>query len=466
MWYLEEREINKIHENEIINKILANRNITSKKEADIFLNKGLGKLNDPYELTDIKKAVKRIDNAINENQRILIYGDYDVDGITSTSVLINYFEDIGFKNYSFYIPNRLKEGYGLNIDSLKKVDLDNIDLVITVDCGITAIKEVRYLNKKDIDVIVTDHHKLGENLPEAFAVIDPQRETNNYYKVLAGVGVVFKLLQALDIYNNTQHIYNHLDLVVLGTVADIVSLKNDNRILVSEGLKTLNNTKKIGLKHLIEKLGLNEKEINPGQIGYIVAPPINAIGRMEKPDQGVELLTTKDSKKADSISQKLIKINKERQNKEEDIYKQALSMIDDNDIKNQKAIILASKGWHRGVIGIVASRLIDKYYLPVILIAVDENGIGHGSARSIDNFDITEGLSYCSETLENFGGHSMAAGLSIEEKNLNKFKEMFNEYMSDELNPTDFIPGLKLDAIINNSMINQPFYDKLEKLKP
>ncbi len=466
MWYLEEKQINRIHEDEIINKILANRNITIKQRADIFLKKNIADLRDPYELTDVKKAVQRVDTAIKNNQKILIYGDYDVDGITSTSLLINYFEDVDYKNYSFYIPNRLKEGYGLNIDSLSKINLGNIDLIITVDCGITALKEIEFLNKKDIDVIITDHHKLGEALPKAFAVIDPQRENNEYFKVLAGVGVVFKLLQALDIYNNTNYAYNHLDLVTLGTVADIVALKNDNRILVSEGLKIINKTEKVGLKLLIAKLGMNDKEINPGQIGYIIAPPINAIGRMEKPDQGVELLTTNDDNVADDISQKLIKINKERQNKEEEIYNQALSLVDEQDIKNQDAIILASKGWHRGVIGIVASRLIDKYYLPVILIAIDEDGIGHGSARSIDNFDITEGLSYCKELLDNYGGHSMAAGLSIKEKNLNKFKNMFNEYMDEQLQPTDFIPGLKLDAIINLNKINYPFYKKLDKLKP
>ncbi|MGM0445488.1 MAG: single-stranded-DNA-specific exonuclease RecJ [Bacillota bacterium] len=466
MWYLEEKQNNKIHEDEILSKILANRDINNNPEADIFLNKSRGNLRDPYQLTDVKKAVKRIISAIKNNQRILIYGDYDVDGITSTSLLINYFEEINYKNYSYYIPNRLKEGYGLNIDSLSKIDLDKLDLVITVDCGITALKEVEFLNKKDIDIIITDHHKLGESLPEAFAIIDPQREDDGYFKVLAGVGVVFKLLQAVDIHNNTDFVFNHLDLVALGTVADIVALKNDNRILVSEGLKIINKTEKVGLKLLIEKLGMSDKEINPGQIGYIIAPPINAIGRMEKPDQGVELLITNDNNVADEISQKLIKINKERQNKEEEIYNQALSMIDQKNINNQDAIILASKDWHRGVIGIVASRLIDKYYLPVILIAVGDDGIGHGSARSIDNFDITEGLRYCNELLENYGGHSMAAGLSIKENNLNKFKKMFNEYMNKELQPTDFIPGLKLDAIINLNKINNYFYKKLDKLKP
>ena len=466
MWYLEEKEINKIHEDEIINKILVNRNINSEKEADIFLNKNIDNLRDPFQLTDVKKAVKRIDEALNNKEKILIYGDYDVDGITSTSVLINYFKDIGFNNYSFYIPNRLKEGYGLNIDSLENIELEDVGLIITVDCGITAIEEVKFLNKKEIDVIITDHHKLGDKIPGAYAIVDPQRESDSYYKVLAGVGVVYKLLQALDIYNNTDFVNNHLDLVVLGTVADIVSLKNDNRILVNEGLNILNDTNKIGLKQLIEKLGLNDKEINPGQIGYIIAPPINAIGRMEEADQGVELLTTTDINKADTISQKLIKINKDRQNKEEEIYKEALAMIDKKDIKDQNAIILSSKGWHRGVIGIVASRLIEKYYLPVILIAIDESGIGHGSARSIDNFDITEGLSSCRELLENYGGHSMAAGLSIKENNLNEFKNKFNNYMLNELNPQDFIPGLKLDAIIKKSYISMPFYKKIDKLKP
>jgi len=466
LWYIEDPENQKVHKNEIINKLLLNRGIDTKEKVESFLKPDYQNLKDPYELKDMKKAVVRFNNAISNNEKILIYGDYDVDGITSTSLLIHFFKDINFTNFEYYIPNRLKEGYGLNKESLENIEINKVNLIITVDCGITAVDEIDYLNQRNIDVIITDHHKLGEKLPNACAIIDPQREESDYYKVLAGVGVVFKFLQAVEKKINSNCIQNHLDLVTLGTVADIVPLKNDNRIIVKHGLEKIKKTDKLGLEKLISRLKLDKKEINPGRIGYIVAPPINAIGRMENPSEGVQLLTTKSEKDADDISRKLIKINKVRQNKEEEIYKDALNMINQKDIKAQKPIILASDQWHRGVIGIVASRLVEKYYLPVILIALDKDGQGHGSARSISSLDITDGLEFANELLESYGGHSMAAGLSINEKNLDKFRERFKIFLHNELKPKDFIPGLKVDSIIGVSEINSSFYKKLELLKP
>ena len=466
LWHIEDTKNKKIHENDIINKLLLNRGIDTKKKVETFLNSDYQKLKDPYELKDMKKAVSRIIQAISDNEKILIYGDYDVDGITSTSLLIHFFKNINFTNFEYYIPNRLTEGYGLNKDSLENIEINKVNLIITVDCGITAVDEIEYLNQKEIDVIITDHHKLGKKLPNAYAVLDPQREKSDYYKVLAGVGVVFKFLQAVDEKLELNCIQNHLDLVALGTVADIVPLINDNRIMVKHGLEKIKNTDKLGLDKLIERLKLDKNEINPGRIGYIIAPPINAIGRMENPAKGVQLLTTQSEQEADEISKKLIKINKDRQNKEEEIYKDALDMIKTKDIKAQKPIILASEDWHRGVIGIVASRLVEKYYLPVILIAIDKNGEGHGSARSISGLDITEGLEFSNEWLENYGGHSMAAGLTINKDNLDKFRKKFESFLNSELAPEDFIPGLKIDSIIDIDEINLNFYKKLELLKP
>lgn len=466
IWYLEDKNKKKVHENEILNNILINRGIDEKEKAEKFIKNSYKDLEDPYKLTDMDKAASKIIEAFQENKRILIYGDYDVDGITSTSLLINYFKDNGFSNYNYYIPNRLKEGYGLNIDSLKNIDIKSYDLLITVDCGITAVKEVKYLKKEGIEVIITDHHKLKDKLPQAFAVVDPQRESFDYFKVLAGVGVVFKLLQAVDQEIKSDSLKDHLDLVALGTVADIVKLKNDNRILVKKGLQIIKNSKKIGVRQLISDLKLTDKEITPGQIGYIIAPPINAIGRMQNPEKGVELLTTESLISAEKISEKLLTINKERQKKEEEIYKQALEMIDPKDIQDQKPIVLFSKDWHRGVIGIVASRLVEKYYLPVILIAIDDQDIGHGSARSIDNFDITEGLNYTKGLLENFGGHTMAAGLSIRKDNIESFKKELDTYLKKRLSPKDFIPGLRIDSVIDIRDIDYSFYKNLELLKP
>src|SRR6056297_3193816 len=458
MWYLKEIKLNKIHKNNILNKILHNRGINTKVEAQRFIKPNYLDLKDPYLLKDLKNAVQILIKVIQDNKKILIYGDYDVDGITSTALLINFFKDIGFNNFDYYIPNRLKEGYGLSLESLHKIKLDKFDLVITVDCGITAVKEVEYLKKRNIKVIITDHHKLKSQLPPADAVIDPQRNANDYFKVLAGVGVAYKLIHAVDQKLEAGCCRDHLDLVGLGTVADIVPLKNDNRIMVKEGLDKLKKTDKIGLKKLLEDLGLSNQEINPGQIGYIIAPPINAIGRMEEPEKAVELLTTNQEDTALRISKKLIAINKERQRKEKEIHNQALKMVKPEDIKAQNPIVLAAKNWHRGVIGIVASRLVERYYLPVILIALDENGIGHGSARSINGFDITEGLEHCKEFLENYGGHSMAAGLTVKEKNINKFVEKINTHIKENLDPIDFIPGINLDEILKIDQINLQLY--------
>jgi len=465
IWYLEQKE-NIVHEDRIINQVLLNRGLDTENKVAKFIKAEYSKLADPYLLTDLTKAVQRLLEAINNEERVIIYGDYDVDGITSTSLFIRFFEDINFSNYDYYIPNRLKEGYGLRIDSLDNIDLAKYDLLITVDCGITAVEEVDYLNKQGVDVLITDHHKLGDEIPAAVAVIDPQREESDYFKVLAGVGVVFKFLQAVEREMNLNIIKNHLDLAALGTVADIVELKNDNRIMVKEGLEILKNTKKLGLEKLLSRLKLKGKKINPGQIGYIVAPPINAIGRMEEPEKGVKLLTTNNKQEAEQISKKLIAINRDRQKKEEEIYKEALAMINKEDIKQQKPIVLHSRDWHRGVIGIVASRLVEKYYLPVILIAIGEDGIGHGSARSISKLDITEGLKYTRDLLENYGGHSMAAGLSIKEDRIDAFKDKLNQYIQEKLSPEDFIPGIKLDSIIKSNKINEKFHQKLDLLKP
>ncbi|MCF8001218.1 MAG: single-stranded-DNA-specific exonuclease RecJ [Halanaerobiales bacterium] len=466
LWYIEDSNNLKMHEDDIINKLLLNRGIDTKNKVETFLQPDYQNLKDPYELKDMKKAVNRIIKAISNNEKILIYGDYDVDGITSTSLLIHFFKNINFTNFEYYIPNRLKESYGLNKESLENIEINKVNLIITVDCGITAVNEIEYLNQKEIDVIITDHHKLGNKLPNAYAILDPQREKDDYYKVLAGVGVVFKFLQAVDEKLELNCIQNHLDLVALGTVADIVPLINDNRILVKHGLAKIKNTDKLGLEKLLNKLKLDKEDINPGRIGYIIAPPINAIGRMENPAKGVQLLTTKSEKEADEISKNLIKINKDRQNKEEEIYEDALNMINTKDIKSQNPLILASEDWHRGVIGIVASRLVEKYYLPVILIAIDEDGEGHGSARSISGLDITEGLEFSKEWLESYGGHSMAAGLTIKKDNLDKFQKKFKTFLNNELTPEDFIPGLKIDSIIDVDDINLNFYKKLELLKP
>ena len=455
----------------VLLKILSKRGYNKEEEIKSFLYGTLDDLNDPFLLTDMEKAVSRILRAIKNDEKIIIFGDYDVDGITSTTLLYRYFKENFDYNLDFYLPNRQKEGYGLNKEALTKFAKEKYDLLITVDCGITGIKEVEYANSEGIDVIITDHHQPTDSIPKAIAVIDPHRQGDNYpFKYLAGVGVAFKLCQALEYEKNKQYInqglIDLLDIVTLGTVADIVTLTAENRILVKKGLEIINNTENIGLKNLIDQVGLNEKEITTGHIGYIIAPHLNAAGRVSDPATCIELLTTNDNNKAEHIVSDLRRINKERQDLEQRILDEAKEMVENQiNLETEKAIILASENWHHGVIGIVASRLVEQYYRPTILIAVDK-GVGKGSCRSINGLNIYQVLSECSNYLDSFGGHNMAAGLTIDPANLAEFRRSFNSFLNSCLSNEDMIPSLKLDAFLNQEDITMNFYQQLNLLEP
>jgi len=472
-WFLKKEKIsNNIKGlSPVLLKILSKRGYNEGEEIKAFLYGTLDDLNDPFLLKDMKKAVSRIVKAIENEEKIIVYGDYDVDGITSTTLLYRYFKDSFDYSLDFYLPNRQKEGYGLNKEALRKFAEENYDLLITVDCGITAIKEVEYANSKGIDVIITDHHQPTDIIPKAIAVIDPHCQGDNYpFKYLAGVGVAFKLCQALEYQENkkfiSQNLIDLLDIVTLGTVADIVSLTDENRILVRKGIEIINNTKNIGLRNLINQVGLNEKEITTGHIGYIIAPHLNAAGRVSDPANCIELLTTSDTHKAEQIVSDLRRINKERQELEQRILDEAREMVEDQtDLETEKAIILASENWHHGVIGIVASRLVEQYYRPTILIAVDK-GVGKGSCRSISGLNLYQALSECSSYLDGFGGHKMAAGLTIDPEKLSDFKRSFNSFLNSCLSNEDMIPSLRVDALINQDEITMDFYQQLSLLEP
>ncbi len=455
----------------VLLKILSKRGYNEEKDINSFLYGTLDDLNDPYLLTDMTEAVSRIVMAIKNDEKIIVFGDYDVDGITSTTLLYRYFKESFDYNLDFYLPNRQKEGYGLNKEAIAKFADEKYDLLITVDCGITAIDEAEYANSKGIDLIITDHHQPSDTIPQAIAVIDPHRRGDKYpFKYLAGVGVAFKLCQALEYHKNKQFISQQLidllDIVTLGTVADIVTLTDENRIMVRKGLEIINNTENIGLKNLINQVGLNEKEITTGHIGYIIAPHLNAAGRVSDPATCIELLTTNDTNRAENIVSDLRRINKERQDLEQKTLDEANEMVENQiDLETEKAIILASENWHNGVIGIVASRLVEEYYRPTILIAIDK-GVGKGSCRSISGLDIHQALSECSNYLDGFGGHKMAAGLSIDPANLSSFRNAFNSILDACLTNEDLIPSLRVDALLNQDEITMDFYQQLSLLEP
>lgn len=458
--------------NNIIEQILVKRGINTQKEKKEFIEADIKNLYDPYLFSDMEKAVAIIMDYIKKRKNILIYGDYDVDGITSISLLKLFLKKVFDYDPDYYIPDRLKEGYGLNEKAVKTIAKKNYDLIITVDCGITAIKEIKLAEKLGLKTIITDHHKPAEILPTAFAIINPKTKNSQYpFDKLAGVGIVYKLCQALSKKIKNQSLdrvlLDYIELAAIGTVADIVPLKDENRILVKKGLMKLRKTGIKGLRILLKKLGLNKNKFTAGHVGFIIAPPINAAGRLAEPDKGVQLFTGNNDNKLNNIAEDLIKINRKRQKEEEKTLNEALEKIEDNlDLQNDKAIILASNNWHQGVVGIVASRLVEKYYRPTILIAVNDDGIGHGSARSISNLNLYDSLSSVSKYLENFGGHSQAAGLTIKENNLTKFKMEFNKYLTEILDEDDYVPKLKIDTVITSEKINKELYYKIDRLAP
>ena len=368
-----------------------------------FLNPDYSRLYNPFLLKDMDKAVNRILSALENKEKIIIYGDYDVDGITSTSILFLFLKENG-AIVDYYIPNRMEEGYGLNLEAINKIKDKGTDLIITVDTGITAVNEVALAKELGMDVIITDHHECQAEVPQAYAVIDPKQEDCSYpFKLLAGVGVSFKLIQALaKKLNNENSICKYMDIVSVGTVADIVPLIDENRILVKKGFEDIPNTQNIGLDALLKVSGYKGGPVTTGLIGFALGPRLNASGRIGDAKRGIELLITNDKEKAKMIADELNEENKNRQAMEQEIFNEAISLIEKEfDIKNTKVIVIAGEGWHQGVIGIVASKIVEKYYRPTILLTI-EDGIAKGSARSVEGFNIFEALCESSQFLTKF----------------------------------------------------------------
>ena len=444
----------------ILANILVNRNI---ENIDKFLNPTRHDFHDPFLMPDMEKAIQRLIKAIEDKQKIMIFGDYDADGITSITVLKKFLNERGME-VGTYIPNRLNEGYGLNKEAIKKIFDQGYTLMITVDCGISGIEEIDYANSLGIETIITDHHEPAESLPNAYAVIDAKRKDNKYpFNQLAGVGVVFKVIQALSIKLglDEKEYLKYLDIVCVGTISDIVPLIDENRVIAKLGLKLVEVTRNIGLRILIQSIGF--KEINSTAISFGVAPRINACGRMGHQQEALDLFLCDDINKAKEIATRLNAFNQERQAKEKAICKQVVEQIEAGE-KDKTCIILGHEDWHHGIIGIVSSKVTEMYFKPSILICF-EGDEGKGSGRSIPGFDLHEALMKCSDTIEKFGGHSMAIGITVKKDKFEEFKQEFEEY-AKSCNISEIVPVVQIDEEVNLKDICMEDVRSLKLLEP
>ena len=412
----------------ILAKLLIARDI-KEDQVENFLKGDLNDLKDPYLMKDMEKFVARVDQAIRNHEKICIYGDYDVDGITSITIMYQFLTEIG-ANVEYYLPDRLVEGYGINNSALQQIKDNGVTLVITVDCGITAIEEVEFAKTIGLDICITDHHECTEKVPDCIAIINPKQKDDHYpFKMHAGVGVAFKCITAISKkYNLDEEMYlKYLDIVAIGTISDIVPLVDENRIISKYGLKQMEHTKNIGLKALLKIT--NYKEMDSIMVSFGMAPRINACGRMGNARIAVSLLLEKDSTKATQIAMKLDELNTERQIVEKDIFDEAIRMIEEKKLDQKNSIVLYHESWHNGVIGIVASRLVNIYYRPVILLT-KEHGMIRGSGRCQMGFSLYDALTECKDTLLQFGGHELAAGLSIAEEKISDFMLEFEQVVT------------------------------------
>jgi single-stranded-DNA-specific exonuclease len=449
-------------------QLLVQRGITTFKEAKDFFRPDLANLHDPFLMKDMDVAVQRILDAIQAGEKVLIYGDYDVDGTTAVALVYSFFKD-HFKDIDYYIPDRYDEGYGVSQKGIDYASGHGISLIIALDCGIKAVDKIDYALEKGIEFIICDHHNPGDRIPDAVAVLDPKQEGCNYpYKELSGCGVGFKLIQAYGIKTGQtpESIFDFLDLVVVSIASDIVPITGENRIMAHYGLKKLNERPSMGLKAIKEVAGIDKKQIDVEDIVFKIGPRINAAGRMESGKKSVDLLVCENWKDAGVISKKINSFNLDRRNIDTEITRQAIEMIQGDDtLRERNSTVLYNPEWHKGVIGIVASRLLDHYYKPTVILT-KSNGFITGSARSVSGFDLYQAIESCSDLLVNFGGHKYAAGLTMKVQNLSEFRERFEKYVSDTIDPEQLIPVVEIDTELQLKDINEKFYRILKQFEP
>lgn len=453
---------------QVVAQLLINRGIHTTEQGRLFLSSELTSLHRPFLFKDMNKAVNRIIKAVEAGEKILVYGDYDADGLTATALLVKVFRDLG-QDVDFYVPNRLIEGYGLHLAVLQKARDNGTSLVVTVDCGISALSEARWAEENGLDLIITDHHEPPPEIPPAFALLNPKIPGCEYpFKELAGVGVALKLAQALleTAGRGSAAWQEYLDLACLGTVADIVPMHGENRILVKHGLQVLANTRSAGLEALVSSSGIKKGNLGPREVGFGLAPRLNAAGRIGSPDLALKLLLTDNTEEAQELACVLNKGNQERQKIESAVLGEALVLLEERPELSQSPVItLASENWHSGVIGIVASRLIDRFYRPVFLLSL-EGDEGKGSARSIPGFNIHKALAYCQKHLLDFGGHEMAAGFAIKRSNIESFFKELNIYAEKVIGDKRMIPLLDVDGFVDIGQVSEGLVNEIIKLRP
>ncbi|MCL2391114.1 MAG: single-stranded-DNA-specific exonuclease RecJ [Oscillospiraceae bacterium] len=451
--------------NPLVSVFLASRGSKHIEEVQEMLGDGHSEIHDPLLMKDMKNAVACIRAAVESSERIAIYGDYDVDGLTSSVVLARWLDTQG-ADYEIYIPNRFGEGYGLNTAAIDVLKSKGIDLIITVDCGITALEEVKHARNLGMSVVVTDHHECMGALPEANAVVDPKRLDCNYpNKVLAGVGVAFKLICALEKDTDIDTLFAaYGDLVAVGTIADVMPVVGENRELIRRGLFVLNESPHPGILQLLKEVSIAPGKITATTVGYTLAPRLNAAGRMGQTSLAKELLLTGNIGDAKELAEALCRLNLERRLRESEIFDEAMAMLVESPCEGP--IILAQKDWYQGVTGIVAAKIAERYRMPTIIISIDDSGVGRGSCRSFGSFPIFDALRSCSDILDNFGGHEMAAGLSISDGKIESFKKRMAAYYSDNID-TIPAPELKLDfEVTKPELLSVQNIQALEMLEP
>lgn len=467
--------------------LLVQRDITTYDEAKVFFRPSLSQLHDPFLMKDMDRAVDRVVKAIDNGEKILIYGDYDVDGTTAVALVYTYLKKFfKKKKIEFYIPDRYDEGYGISFKGIDYAAENDFKLVIALDCGIKAVERIQYANEKGVDFIICDHHRAGDEIPAAIAVLDPKRPDCTYpYKELSGCGVGFKLVTALSIRLGLpiEEVYELLDLLAVSIAADIVPITGENRVLAYYGLKQLNKKPRPGIEAILQHANIYRREEDPDRVDgendnaltreltisdlvFLIGPRINAAGRIDKASDSVRLLLAEKHEHALKLAANINELNDTRRELDNGITEEALNMIaDDEELRNARSTVIFNENWHKGVIGIVASRLTDYYYRPTIVLT-RANDLITGSARSIKNFDIYDAIDHCSDLLEHFGGHKYAAGLSMKPENVDEFRQRFEAYIREHLCLEDLVPELEVDLKINFHDITAKFMRILNQFAP
>ena len=453
-----------------ISRLMALRGITSLDDVEKFLNPSLSDLHDPFLMQDMDKAVNRLNKALGRKEKILIYGDYDVDGITSVALVYRYLQNY-YSNVEYYIPTRYEEGYGVSDKSIDFAASLGVSLIIVLDCGIKAVEEIEYAKSKGIDFIICDHHVPDDRLPEAVAILNPKLEGNPYpFKHLSGCGVGFKFMQAFAQSNgltNSYELDSLLDLVAVSIAADIVPITGENRIMAYYGIKRLNTNPNMGLRSIIKICGMANKEITISDVIFKIGPRINASGRMQSGMEAVELLVTKDAADAYRKGKNIDQYNKDRKELDKRITEEANAILEDRGeiASSRKPIVIYNKDWHKGIIGIVASRLTEIYYKPAVVLTLS-NGLATGSSRSVHGFDIYKAIESTRDLLENFGGHTYAVGLSLKEENIPEFTKRFEQYVIDNIKPEQLSQLISIDCELDFDEITPEFVGYLRRFNP